>query len=626
MGISCYDNKNKNEKGRLNQIFQEEIEKNDNNRGNNLLNSSTQKENDNIHGSNKKTKNIKEENPNKPSYKKKKRKSDNNIKHSNESKKLKQECSKNNNIGQKINAEVIEKKEDLDNKEIDNTKEKNNNLKEINNEINPKIQPQNEISDYSKFDINKYYYIVCPDCKTHYPIIEDISYNENIKDLIIEYTCLCFNEKNNAKNSPLINFINLKCPINDNFISKETSDKMYKLAKEKSDEIKGYNILEKIIKDECTIDRSVAPLAFSIKNSTKKSTLKSVNNSINNSIKKSNIKESDVHIEVSANYYDEGDDMLSEEIKTIKQKNKNIHLSMIKEEENDEKNEFIKYKCSKTLSGNTDKISSLIELKSGLIVTGSFDCKIIIWQIENSYPIKEIKENGIIFCLLEFEQNFVLSGNNKNEIYLWDIISGEKEYIFNFSGHKSSINCLVKCNDNIFASSSNDKTIKIWDFFGRKEIRTLDENDGGVVCLIKLKDGKLCSGSEKSIKIWDWENGECINTIGIHNKSVKCLCELDNGYLLSGFDNKNISILKNYKNEGILYGHENQVNSLFQIDKNYIASSSLDNTIKVWDIQNKRCLQTLKGHSSNVTCVIKLHNNSLASCSYDKTIKIWEQC
>lgn len=72
-------------------------------------------------------------------------------------------------------------------------------------------------------------------------------------------------------------------------------------------------------------------------------------------------------------------------------------------------------------------------MKSGLIATGSFDCKIRIWDIENTYRIKEIQENGNVLCLLEFEENILLSGNEKNEIYLRNIISENQDYIFNFS-------------------------------------------------------------------------------------------------------------------------------------------------------------------------------------------------
>ena len=60
--------------------------------------------------------------------------------------------------------------------------------------------------------------------------------------------------------------------------------------------------------------------------------------------------------------------------------------------------------------------------------------------------------------------------------------------------------------------------------------------------------------------------------------------------------------------------------------KNYFASASFDNTIKIWNINFLNCEQTLEGHSSNVVNIIKLKGSTnLASCSTDNTIKIWKK-
>ena len=39
-------------------------------------------------------------------------------------------------------------------------------------------------------------------------------------------------------------------------------------------------------------------------------------------------------------------------------------------------------------------------------------------------------------------------------------------------------------------------------------------------------------------------------------------------------------------------------------DKPYIISAADDRLVKVWDYQNKTCVQTLEGHAQNVSCVI----------------------
>ena len=71
-------------------------------------------------------------------------------------------------------------------------------------------------------------------------------------------------------------------------------------------------------------------------------------------------------------------------------------------------------------------------------------------------------------------------------------------------------------------------------------------------------------------------------------------------------------------------GHLNSIRSICQINNEKFASGSFDNTIKIWNIKNKICCQTLHEHLSNVIVVIKLKNGNLASCGNDNVIKIWE--
>ncbi len=54
------------------------------------------------------------------------------------------------------------------------------------------------------------------------------------------------------------------------------------------------------------------------------------------------------------------------------------------------------------------------------------------------------------------------------------------------------------------------------------------------------------------------------------------------------------------------------------------ASGSSDESIKIWDLNTKKCLNTLKGHEDGVKCLLKLSETQFASGSDDKSIKIWD--
>ena len=76
----------------------------------------------------------------------------------------------------------------------------------------------------------------------------------------------------------------------------------------------------------------------------------------------------------------------------------------------------------------------------------------------------------------------------------------------------------------------------------------------------------------------------------------------------------------------IIRGHSGTVESAcFSKNGKMILSSSMDNTVKLWDASNGRNIKTFCGHDSFVYCaVFSNDNNTIASCSHDKTIKLWD--
>jgi WD40 repeat protein len=62
----------------------------------------------------------------------------------------------------------------------------------------------------------------------------------------------------------------------------------------------------------------------------------------------------------------------------------------------------------------------------------------------------------------------------------------------------------------------------------------------------------------------------------------------------------------------------------FHPDGRKIASGSCDQTVKIWDIFEGTCLNTLKGHSNWIWAVaLSPDGLKLASASEDETIRIW---
>ena len=284
----------------------------------------------------------------------------------------------------------------------------------------------------------------------------------------------------------------------------------------------------------------------------------------------------------------------------------------------------IDFKCIKTIHAHEAKIDCAAELHNRhSFATGSYDNTIKIWNLQsNLNNNKSIKEEGNVLCLLEFEENMLLSGTNKNNINLWNLLN--LELCYTFKGHKSWVNNLTKINNIYFGSCSNDHNVFIWDYHNKMCVKVLQGHADGVLSLITLSDGKLCSGgADLSIKIWDCLSGKCCTTLLGHKKWIKCLYQLNNNSLLSGSDDKTIKMWENNKCVYTFSGHTRSVRTLCQINDYFFASGSFDKTIKIWDIYNYNCIHTVCGHNDLILIIIKMKSGEIISCSNDHEIKLW---
>ena len=536
-------------------------------------------------------------------------------------------------------------KPDID---FDKNKTKDINNGNINTSVHESINTNGKkINNYEKFDLNKNYFLICPDCNKNILKLESLLYDPKEDDFLVIYKCVCNKnnkkyfyqiisekqylcEKHNTKLNIFCEICNIlfceECKNEHNehkikyltykeIISEEIKFKF----KEKKEEFQGIDIIQNIFEF--------------YKKYYNDNTIVDGNKNNGENITKKEVKEEEKKEEKdNEEEKEEREEEKEKENKEINQKQIKTELEKINEEKNNVNN-FI-YKNTKTLKEHKNRVTALIKLSNDLIASGSYDNTVKIWDInkkENDALIMNKYSLGNVICLLEFEPGMLLGGiddKDCKEILLWDLNNFRKEdYIHNFNGHKSQITSLVKCDENYFASSSLDAKIIIWDYKNKKLKNILERHESGINAMIMLKNGNLCSADlDNYIMFWDWKNNKCLNYFQPHGMCVKCLLELDNGMLIMGSEDETISIWdKEFENQEYLKGHKHSVRTLCQIDDNYFASGSFDNTIKIWNLKEKKCVQTLEGHKSNVICVIKYDDKKLISCSLDNTIKIWEK-
>ena len=71
---------------------------------------------------------------------------------------------------------------------------------------------------------------------------------------------------------------------------------------------------------------------------------------------------------------------------------------------------------------------------------------------------------------------------------------------------------------------------------------------------------------------------------------------------------------------------DQEMNSVFSQDDRYLATTSLEGMIRIWDVDRASLLTTIKGHAGLVEHVefSPVENNVLLTASHDGTARLWD--
>ncbi|XP_073069764.1 apoptotic protease-activating factor 1 isoform X2 [Manis javanica] len=141
------------------------------------------------------------------------------------------------------------------------------------------------------------------------------------------------------------------------------------------------------------------------------------------------------------------------------------------------------------------------------------------------------------------------------------------------------------------ASCGADKTLQVFKAETGEKLLEIHAHEDEVLCCAFSSDDRFiatCS-VDKKVKIWNYMTGELVHTYDEHSEQVNCCHFTNNSHHL------------------------------------LLATGSNDHLIKLWDLNQKHCRNTLFGHTNSVIhCRFSPDDKLLASCSADGTLKLWD--
>jgi WD40 repeat protein len=244
---------------------------------------------------------------------------------------------------------------------------------------------------------------------------------------------------------------------------------------------------------------------------------------------------------------------------------------------------------------------------------------------------------------LAFSPNgkFLISGSFDETIQLWNLLT--RKLIRTYPGQKDGVQAVLITPDTQTlisaggtAKTNSDKAIRITNLKNGKVIGNLNSHTLGITALAMTPDGQtLASGSyDKTIKLWNWKTRKLTNTLTGHSSWVKAIAISPNGKtLVSGGgspDEKTDSSVKMWdlptgKLIRTIPGNSSSISYVgFTADGQKIISGS-ETEIKILDANNGEIVNTIKAPTPEGIKAIAISPNgtTIATTSLDASVKLW---
>jgi len=317
----------------------------------------------------------------------------------------------------------------------------------------------------------------------------------------------------------------------------------------------------------------------------------------------------------------------------------------------------------------------------GRLVSGSTDSTAVVWDATNGSILHSLVHREAVRAVAwSPTAPEVATGSQDRLVRLFDAETGELLRVF--EGHTGAVESVAFSPDGeSLLSGSVDGTLRRWEVYTGRELAVLDGHEGPVTSVACSSDGMhLASGSDDStVKLWDEAYEGASTRLQGHTDVIESIALAPDGRRLvsSGRDSRlhlwdtdtllslaardlpfDRAAVVAYRPDGRRIaaaldtadgqqhpieffdvgqdgelsdlssgaeGHLQRINALvYSPDGKQLASASHDGTIRVWDAEDGRLLQTLEGHTGWVYC-LAFHPREplLASGSYDNTLRIW---
>jgi len=273
---------------------------------------------------------------------------------------------------------------------------------------------------------------------------------------------------------------------------------------------------------------------------------------------------------------------------------------------------------------------------SVILCTAGYDHSIRFWEAPTGrcYRTLQYNESQVNCLTITPDKKFLAVAGNPH-VRLYEINSSNPNPMTSFDGHVGNVTVVGFQKDRKWMyTGSEDGTVKIWDIRAPGYQRDYQSKSPINTVVLHPNQGEIISGDEDgNIRVWDLTANQCSYELVPDGKTaIRSLTVASDASLVLAANNRGTCFVWKLGRGNFDPLHKIDAHSTYALkcllspDVKYLATSSADKTVKIWNVEKNFCLEkTLTGHQKWVwDCGFSADSAYLVTGSSDKTAKLWD--